>query len=297
MTAVLWAVITLLVVALVVLWIKIYLLRKGARQLREGLHLRLTEQTNTLLSLSTRDREMRRLADSLNQELRRLRHDRLGYQQGNRELKEEIANISHDLRTPLTAICGYLELLKEQPLSPDALRYLSHIENRTEAMKRLTEELFRYSLAASSQELELQPVELGRALEESLLAFYETFEKRGITPVVELPGQKVERLLDLEALRRILENILSNGLKYSAGDFTVTLTPQGTFTFSNLAPGLDPVAAGRLFDRFYTVEAARHSTGLGLAIAKLLTERMGGTIGAAYHDGRLTITLSFENNV
>ena len=72
-----------------------------------------------------------------------MRRERLRYQQGDRELKEGVANISHDLRTPLTAICGYLELLENQPLPPDASRYLGQIEDRTKAMKRLTEELFR----------------------------------------------------------------------------------------------------------------------------------------------------------
>lgn len=293
MTAVLWTIILLLTIALTALGVKVYLLRKGARQLRESLEKRLTEETNTLLSLSTRDREMRRLASCLNQELRQLRHDRLRYQQGDRELKEGVANMSHDLRTPLTAICGYLELLKGQPLPPDTLRYLGQIESRTQAMKRLTEELFRYSVAASSQELDLRPVDLGRALEESLLSFYGTFESRRITPEVTLPQIKVERLLDSGALNRILGNILGNALKYSAGDLTVTLEETGTIAFSNLAPGLDQVTAGRLFDRFYTVEAARNSTGLGLSIAKLLTERMGGTIAATYGNGRLTVTLSF----
>lgn len=297
MTAVLWAVIILLVIVLAALCAKIYLLRKGTRQLREGLRLRLTEQTNTLLSLSTRDKAMRRLADSLNEELRALRRERLRYQQGDRELKEGVANMSHDLRTPLTAICGYLELLKELQLPPDATRYLAQIENRTEALKRLTEELFRYSVVNSSQELDLEPVNLGNALEQALLSFYGAFENKGITPKVELPAQKVERLLDPAALNRVLGNILSNGLKYSAGDLTVTLDSGGTFTFSNLAPDLDQVTAGKLFDRFYTVEAARHSTGLGLSIAKLLAERMGGSIGASYETGRLTITLAFKETL
>ena len=152
MTAVLWAVIILLVIVLAALCAKIYLLRKGTRQLREGLRLRLTEQTNTLLSLSTRDKAMRRLADSLNEELRALRRERLRYQQGDRELKEGVANMSHDLRTPLTAICGYLELLKELQLPPDATRYLAQIENRTEALKRLTEELFRPGIGLGAGE-------------------------------------------------------------------------------------------------------------------------------------------------
>ena len=271
------------------LGIKVALLRHGIKALRQDLVERRGQDTNTLLSLPCRDRELRRLASALNQELRALRQERLRYQQGDKELKEAVVNISHDLRTPLTAISGYLQLLQGQDLPPDTRRYLEQIESRTESMKRLTEELFRYSVVVSEENLAREPVDLRRAVEEALLSFYGALEGRGIEPQVRLPEEKVERLLDPAAVNRVLGNILTNALKYSAGDLEVTLEESGRLTFSNSAPGLDPVAAGRLFDRFYTVEAARNSTGLGLSIAKELTQRMGGEMGAELHNGRLTV--------
>lgn len=273
------------------LGLKVALLRHGIKGLRRDLAERRGQDTNTLLSLPCRDRELRRLASALNQELRALRQERLRYQQGDKELKEAVVNISHDLRTPLTAISGYLQLLQGQDLPPDTRRYLEQIESRTESMKRLTEELFRYSVVVSEENLAREPVDLRRAVEEALLSFYGALEGRGIEPQVRLPEEKVERLLDPAAVNRVLGNILTNALKYSAGDLEVTLEESGRLTFSNSAPGLDPVAAGRLFDRFYTVEAARNSTGLGLSIAKELTQRMGGEMGAELHNGRLTVWL------
>ena len=275
------------------LGIKVALLRHGIKGLRRDLVERRGQDTNTLLSLPCRDRELRRLASALNQELRALRQERLRYQQGDKELKEAVVNISHDLRTPLTAISGYLQLLQGQDLPPDTRRYLEQIDGRTQAMKRLTEELFRYSVVVSEETLAREPVDLRRAVEEALLSFYGALEGRGIEPQVRLPEEKVERLLDPAALSRVLGNILTNALKYSAGDLEVTLEESGRLTFSNAAPGLDPVAAGRLFDRFYTVEAARNSTGLGLSIAKELTQRMGGSIGAALHGSTLTVWVEF----
>lgn len=273
------------------LGIKVALLRHGMKALRQDLVERRGQDTNTLLSLPCRDRELRRLASALNQELRALRQERLRYQQGDKELKEAVVNISHDLRTPLTAISGYLQLLQGQDLPPDAQRYLEQIESRTESMKRLTEELFRYSVVVSEENLAREPVDLRRAVEEALLSFYGALEGRGIEPQVRLPETPVIRQLDPAAVNRVLGNILTNALKYSAGDLEVTLEESGRLTFSNAAPGLDPVAAGRLFDRFYTVEAARNSTGLGLSIAKELTQRMGGEMGAELHNGRLTVWL------
>ena len=270
---------------------KVALLRHGIKGLRRDLAERRGQDTNTLLSLPCRDRELRRLASALNQELRALRQERLRYQQGDKELKEAVVNISHDLRTPLTAISGYLQLLQGQDLPPDTRRYLEQIGGRTHAMKRLTEELFRYSVVVSEENLAREPVDLRRAVEEALLSFYGALEGRGIEPQVRLPEEKVERLLDPAAVNRVLGNILTNALKYSAGDLEVTLEESGRLTFSNSAPGLDPVAAGRLFDRFYTVEAARNSTGLGLSIAKELTQRMSGEMGAELHGGTLTVWL------
>ena len=172
-------------------------------------------------------------------------------------------------------------------------RYLSQIENRAQALKALTDELFRYALAASVAALSPQPLELRAALEEALLSCYGALHQRGITPALSLPDRPVRRTLDPEALSRILHNILSNALKYSDGDLSVTMTEEGVITFRNAAQHLTPIAVGRLFDRYYTVESAQSSTGLGLSIAKALTERMGGRISAAYEDGSLEIRLAF----
>lgn len=291
----LWVAVLVLGLLTVMLAIKVVLLRKSARVLRQELLRRRNEETNTLLSLPSRDREMRLLTSTLNQELRSLRQDRLRYQQGDRELKDAVAGISHDLRTPLTAISGYLELLKSQQLPPDATRYLEQVESRTQSMKRLTEELFQYSVAASTEKLELQPVDLGRALEETLLAFCGALESRGITPEIHLTEKKVIRYLDPGALNRVLGNLLTNALKYSPGDLSVSLDESGRIAVSNSAPQLDPITTGRLFDRFYTVEAAKNSTGLGLSIAKALTERMGGKIWAEFSQGRLTLLVEWQS--
>ena len=288
-----WAAAAVLAAVVLALGVKVWLLRRGARALRLGLAQKLREDTNTLLSLPCRDRELRRLASSLNEELRLLRKERLRYQQGDRELKEAVVNVSHDLRTPLTALSGYVELLKGEALSPAGQRYLSQIEDRAQAMQAMTEELFRYSLAAEETALTLEPVDLRAAVEEALLSFYGAFQQKGVVPQLSLPQGPVTRQLDKAALSRVLGNILTNALKYSPGELAVALSPAGALTFSNPAPDLDPVSAGRLFHRFYTVESSAQSTGLGLSIARELTQRLGGTISARWESGRLQVELTF----
>lgn len=273
---------------------KVYGLRRTMEDIGDRLETWLDEDSNTLLTLTaSRDPYARRLLRRLNDQLRLLRQQRRRWQQGDRELKEAVTNVAHDLRTPLTALCGYLELLDRTEHDPDTARYLAQIQNRVEAMKQLTEELFRYSVLTAAPPLEREPVVLNRVLEESLLAHYGAFTRQGITPVLSLTDTPVRRELDPTALRRILDNLFSNALKYSQGDLAVTLTAEGEITVSNTAPALDPVSVGRLFDRFYTVETGRSSTGLGLSIAKLLTEAMGGEIQARWQEGRLTMHLQF----
>ena len=288
-----WILVALLGVLLLILAGKVYTLHKSARQLREGMAQQLERETNTLLSVSSGDREMRALADALNGQLAQLRAERQRYQHGDLELKEAITNISHDLRTPLTAIVGYLALLEGEEKSEAVERYLSQISNRTQVLHQLSEELFAYALLTAPQPLHPQQVDLRGLVEEALLSYCGAMEQRGMEPTIQLPEGRVERTLDPTAAGRVLSNIISNALKYSAGDFSVTMTPNGVITFANSAPDLNPVLVQRLFDRFFTVETARHSTGLGLSIAKLLTQQMEGTLEAKYQEGQLVITLSF----
>lgn len=291
-----WLLIVLLACCTLALSAKLFLLRRDLRVLAADLHDHLHTGSNTLLTSDSRDPALRAVAATLNDELAELRRQRLRYENGDRELKQAVTNISHDLRTPLTAINGYLDLLEGEEKSTAAARYLSLIENRTDAMTRLTEELFRYSVILAEEEpLAHEPVVLNDALAESLASFYGALTSRGITPQIKICDARVTRLLDKDALARVLANILNNALKYSDGDLAVQLDEDGTLHFSNHTAALDEVSTAQLFDRFFTVENARHSTGLGLSIAKSLTEQMHGEISAAYSDSLLTITLRFSS--
>lgn len=276
------------------LLIKIALYHRAIDEVRAEMKTRLDIDTNTLISLSSGDRHIRRLAADLNMQLRMLRRERRRLQSGDLELKETITNISHDLRTPLTAICGYLDLLTREEKSEAAERYLSVIGNRTEALKQLTEELFRYSVVTSTpNDAAYENVELNSVLEDSISAYYAALKGRGIIPEISITEKKIWRRLDRGALSRIFGNIISNTLKYSDGDLKIVLTEAGEIIFANTASQLDEIQVGKLFDRFYTVESAHKSTGLGLSIAKALVERMHGEITAEYRDDTLNIHIRF----
>lgn len=286
-----WVVCGILLAIITVLTVKIISMENCVDKICILFAEHLSTDTNVLITVSSRDKHIRHLAQEINKELKVLRQQRISYLNGDKELKEAVTNISHDLRTPLTAIGGYLELLEQEKKSETAERYLSYIKNRTEALKQLTEELFRYTVILSAETMELKAVNIKAVLEESLLSFYGAMTERGIRPQISMTEQQIVRMCNAAALSRVFSNILNNVLKYSDGDLSAELRADGEIRFSNHAAALDEVQVGKLFNRFFTVEAARNSTGLGLSIAKTLMEQMNGTITAEYGDGKLTIKM------
>ena len=281
-----------LMITVIVLGIKVYVMRKAAKEICSELSEKLKNDTNTLISISTEDKIMCCLADHINIQLKELRAKRQHFQHGDMELKNAITNISHDIRTPITAISSYLDLLDKTEQCPKAERYIDIIRNRTEALSRLTEELFRYSVITSQErDMKTQPIWVNRVLEESILGFYAALQEKNITPNINITKKKIIRDLDQESLSRIFSNLLNNAIKYSDGDLDIVLDDDGKITFSNTASDMSKVQVERLFDRFYTLENARKSTGLGLSIARILVEQMNGTITAEYKEGKLFIYL------
>lgn len=282
-------------VIIFLLFAKLYLIKKSAREITSDLSKIIKDDTNTGLRISSRDKDMCELADSINVQLKELRKEHLQYYQGNTELKNAITNISHDIRTPLTAIYGYLDMIQKTDDPEKQAKYISIVKDRAELMKQLTEELFRYSIILSQDDAgETEEVFVNQVLAESISGYYAVLTKRNIIPEIHITQNKIIRNLNKTALSRIFSNLLNNAVKYSDGDLEITLSDTGEIIFANTAKGLSSIQVERLFDRFYTVETARSSTGLGLSIARMLVERMGGTISAEYRNNILSIKLMFN---
>ncbi len=292
----LWVSIGILIAIIIALLVKIHILQRSVKEIEIAFADRLVTDTNVLIDISSSDKNVRRLANTINGQLRKLRTERRRFQQGDLELKNAVTNISHDLRTPLTAICGYLELLEQEEKSATVNRYIEIIKDRVDILKQLSEELFKYSVIISTKNnITKEQVIINTVLEESIAAFYTVLTERNIVPEIQISETKVVRMLDRSALSRVFSNLISNVIKYSDGDLKIILSENGQIKFSNMASGLDEIQVGRLFDRFYTIEAARKSTGLGLTISKTLVEQMKGTISATYENNRLSIHIFFPD--
>ena len=207
-----WILCGILAVIVIVLAVKIRIVQKSMDEICDCISEHLCSDTNQLVTVSSSDRHVRHLASEIAKQLSALRRQQRQYINGDRELKEAVTNISHDLRTPLTAICGYLELLEAEEMTDNTRRYVEQIRNRTEALKALTEELFRYSVVSSVSDLNYEKINVARALEDTLISFYGAFEQKNITPQISLPDSAVFRSLDKSALSRILGRAVDAGM-------------------------------------------------------------------------------------
>ena len=276
----------------IILILKIYSIKKSIKEIQKSIENILNTDTNNLILIS--DASVKKLAIFLNKELKEMRKQKLQYEYGNQELKRNITNVSHDLRTPLTAIKGYIELLKEESLTQNGRKYISVINRKTEELTELTGQLFDFAKTLDmDMVLTKEKCYLNELLEEVLASYYPIFKEKNIVPEVLICNEKVEKELNKASIIRVFENIFSNIVKYSNGNFKVELKNDGKIIFSNKATSLDATTVQKIFDRYFSVENAKESTGIGLSIAKQLVELNGGSISADYVKGILVIEVRF----
>lgn len=285
-----YVIIGILIIMIIFIIAKIILIKQSLKEIRTQITSILKSDTNNVLSISSSDKDAKELAKTLNIELKELRKQRLQYENGNQELKKSITNVSHDMRTPLTAISGYIDLIKNNKDKQD--EYLQIIERKTNDLILLTEQLFDFSKTIDiGSKIEKHKYCINELLEETLANYYTIFRENNIVPNVNITEEKIYKEVDKNTIVRVFENILSNVIKYSNGNFKVLLDKEGKIIFSNKATSLDATTVEKIFNRYYTVENAKKSTGLGLSIAKQLVELNDGTILAKYLNGELVIEI------
>ncbi len=290
-----WFYLFLIVLCLLVfLILKMLIMNNEINNIGKSLEYIIKTDTNNLITISTSDKKLKELVIVLNKSLKELRKLELEYKNGNGELKQSITNISHDLRTPLTAIRGYLDLMDNSNQTNKQKEYLKIIDNKVIELAELTEQLFDFSKTLDLQnEIELENICINDILEEAIVSFYSLFKEKNITPNIDICKNKVFRLLNENMLKRIFENIISNAIKYSYEDFNIKMYENGTIEFSNKTDKFDKVSLKKIFDRYYTVSDAKKSTGIGLSIAKQLVDLSNGKIEADYKNNILTIRIIF----
>ena len=216
------------------------------------------------------------------------------------QLKETITNLSHDIRTPLTSLDGYFQLLQQSDSEEERRKYVGIIQSRISSLKEMLEELFTYTrLQDADYELETGRIDFGKCAYDTVFSFYDEFQNRGIEPQVDFCGGHLFVRANDEAVRRALQNLIRNALVHGHTGISLELFEENgkaVFRCSNDVAHPEEIDIERVFSRFYKADSARThtSTGLGLSIAKGLVERMDGEIRAELEEERFVVEILFD---
>jgi len=285
----LWVAFGFLAIGFIIILIKYILLKRDIRQIGCKLEEVTNTDTNSNLCTSTFDRDITTLSQHINI---MLENSRQGYRDTKRmeaDLKRAVTNISHDLRTPLTSAMGYLQMIEASKLDAETVsRYHSIIHDRLDALKNLMDSLFAFSSAIEG-DITLHPVNVGNIIRDTLAGSFAELENKRFVVESDIPDTPIYFICDEDAMKRVIQNLVSNAVLHGKSCLRVRLL-DGMIEIANRADGLNLIDITDIFERFYTADASRTKkrTGLGLAIAKELTEKMGGSISAAI-DGDMLV--------
>ena len=216
-------------------------------------------------------------------------------------LRQTIADMSHDLRTPLTSIIGYIQLMELDNIDENEKKeYINIAGQRAKALESLLNDFYELSLIESMDyEINLKKLNITKVLQEDVLGRYADFAGMGIKPDIEIPDENIYIIADEKCIERVIENLLSNSIKYAKDKVNIVLKSEkdaAMLKISNTASNLTDQDAEKIFDRFYMADKTRsgNGTGLGLSIVKGLVEKMNGTVSADLKDNVLSIYCRFK---
>ena len=298
--------------------LRFYLLKANIKKSAEQLQDIIKDpEANQILLISYPNKEAENFLEIMNEYILLTRKNKIRFDRREKELRTQIENISHDLRTPLTAIIGYLELLDLSMMSDENQEMISAIEKKAHTLQALIGNFYDLSrLEMDDYHLQMEKMDLVRFIKETILISYQSFEQRGLTVKLQLQNEKEQSTIimdgeqaptycieaDIGAMERILSNMLQNALRYAESYLYITITRTGktiNLSFINDCTSLKPEDVTHIFERFYVKEKARtsQSTGLGLTINKLLTEAMHASVDADIKGNELSITYHFREAV
>lgn len=271
--------------------------------------------------LKAPDKELEALLKTLNNYIEQCQEKQAEFRRKDADFKHQISNISHDLRTPLTSILGYVQLIKREyetkqetcPRASDMKQeaciresqaqikeYLEIIERKAEMLKNLISQFYDLSrLEGSEYKLQIEAVDLSVLMSQIMADEYDELEKKNFRVDVSIESGRLLALADAKAMSRVYANLIQNVLKHGKDFLSVHMYTAGNEMITEIANPAEPMNAdelSHLFDRFFTTDRMRSSqnTGLGLAIAQQFVLQMDGKISAAYEDGMLKIKISMR---
>lgn len=292
---------TISVIAVFVLLTCLWRLKREIRSVTAQLSRLRSNVTAKKIDLAYFDKDLERLAAEMNGQIDLTRQAVADKRRTEDELKQAVSSISHDIRTPMTSILGYIQFLEAEEVTPgQRAQYTEIIKKGALRLKALLEDFFELSVIESADyPLKLETVNLNELLPEVLVGFYEPFAARGIEPVIQLPEAEAVIVADPSAVKRVIENLVVNAVKHSGGNVRIHLEQSRSavrLTVSNPAGSLSGQDLQYLFNRFYTADQPRtgKSTGLGLSIARSLMLKMNGELSAELNGEQLFMICEWQ---
>jgi len=276
-------------------------LKKEIKKVKKQLDSYNKREGNKKIDIALIDQDLENLVAEINKLIDLHNLEKQKRMNTEAEQKKAIANMSHDLRTPLTSIQGYIQMAEKENLSSEERKELLQIASeRAKRLEILLNDFFTLSMIeANDYEMTIERVNLRKITIEVLMSFYDRFQEKSLEPEIHLPEKDIFIMVDETAVMRVLENLISNALNHSDGGIAITLQEKDeevNLIVSNNAFNLTEHDVQHLFDRFYMADRSRSksSTGLGLSIAKSLMGKMDGNITAQLNEGRLVVICKWK---
>ncbi len=293
-----WAV-SATVIAIILMLILIFY-RRQIKKICRQLSFLKDHKSNMMLSGSSPVKEINDLTEEINEMIKKsyiLQREALHSQE---ELRETITNLSHDIRTPLTSLDGYFQLMMETDSEEERQNYIRIIESRVKSLNMMLEELFTYTkLQNKEYQIEMEKTDFGKIVFQTMFSFYDEFEKKEIKPKIDFSEETMIVAGNEEALQRAFQNVIKNVLEHGNHRVWLSLYKEegkAVFKCSNEIDNSEEIDLERIFSRFYKEDKARSrtSTGLGLSIAKKLVERLNGEISAEIRESVFSIVIKMN---
>lgn len=289
-------------IAAMVFGVRLFQIKRQLHNITAQLDDRTSGKTEKKITVSLIDSDLNVLAAAMNRSLNMQKKLRIEVRCNDLQLKDSIANLSHDLRTPLTSILGYLQLSRNVSCSAEKRDdYLQIVDDKAHVLKAMINGLYELSvLDVKETPLKKEKFDLTLLTTDVLAGQYEIFKKYGIDLKVNLPDYPVWIVGDRVACTRIIQNLFNNTIRYAKEKAEIFLKKDNSYAFlsiCNPAPNLTQDDTEHLFERFYTADKSRNSggSGLGLYIVKKLLTQMDGNINASLKNQTLCLTVGLPS--
>lgn len=307
-----WKILTAVLAIIVIIMAAVLLkIRAQLRDINDQLDFLYENDTNMLIGTDTNLIYLGLFKQRVNRFVEQWHKKRAEAAKKEQMISDTYTNLSHDIRTPLTSLDGYFQLLKDEKDEKLQAHYIGIIQERIASLKDMLEELFMFTkLKNDTFKLEMDKCCVSRLLKQTVFSYYDEWKMRGIEPVADICDEQIFILANTQALKRVFQNVIKNGLVHGKSDIEIKLYTIDSgknagsdrenkvvnIVVSNTIDDPENIDTSQVFERFYKADEARSvtSSGLGLSIAKELVERMGGKIHAQIEDNRFCINISYK---